>query len=88
MKDFKRGYVHAIANIIDQLNASYAQDCTMPGEVLYLPSELVLAWKGKGWSWDELIDAGVHKQDMVVLEHHQKQLGLGPRPVPPKGDHD
>lgn len=85
MKDFKRGYTHAIANVIHLVQESYS-DFAAPGEAIRLPKELELAWKGKGWKWHELIDAGVEEQDLVVLEHHQKQLGLGLRPVPPKGD--
>jgi len=86
MKDFKRGYAHAIANVIHLIHRIYANDCTPPRDVIALPPEVISAWKGKGWSWSELLNAGVDEQDLVVLETYRKQLGLGDRPKTPEGD--
>lgn len=85
MKDFKRGYVEAICNAIHmsqiddgELSMAYALNADLMAQV----------YKGKGWSWHELYDAGVPEQDLVVLEHHQKAFGLGPRPIAPPADYN
>lgn len=77
MKDFKKGYATAIAVVIHNLTLSYAPDCVPPGsgEVLPLPSELTDAYRGKGWSYDELVDAGVEDVYLGTLKAHAKQLG-------------
>ena len=74
---FKLGYVEAICNAI---HSSATSDGSLSFTHLTLVAQMATVYRGKGWSWHELIDAGVPEQDLGVLEHHHKAFGLSPRP--------
>jgi hypothetical protein len=80
---FKRGYVEALCNAISISAMDYGEHALQHGQLIEL---LGGSFRGKGWSWHELIDAGVPEQQLIALEFYSKAFGLGPRPIPPLGD--
>lgn len=72
---FKQGFCNAIACTIRLLEISY-NDCAAPGEPLHLPEELALVWRGRGWTYNDLVQAGVDDNDLAVLMSYKKQLNL------------
>lgn len=70
---FKQGYCRAIANIIHTSALRNGQGSYSHSQLI---TEVAIAYKGYGWSWNELVDAGVERQDLVVFEDYRKQLGL------------
>lgn len=70
---FKQGFCHATASIITSSGDSNGQGSIAHSEVMGAISE---AWRGKVWTHNDLVQAGVDDNDLAVLMSYKKQLNL------------